>query len=399
MPRLTSLLLILLLSMASLAPAEEQQATLADILPLSRELVAEGWISLVNRDLFGSEPTEGSEWAWRDGQWVCTSRGEGLPSAWLWTTTEWSDFELVVEYIAPEGDFNSGIFIRSPLDPQDPAKDCYEINLTGGEHAFPTGSIVGRARGEDYHPIGKTEQLRIVAVGPRVKVYQGDRLLTDYTDPEPILQGRIGLQYRQGNIAFTQVRLRPLGGKQLFNGKNLDGWNDTLKGPAEFSVTDQGELHVKNGPGQIESREAFGDFVLQYDCYVNGDGLNSGVFFRSIPGDRMNGYECQIQNAFKDGDRAKPADFGTGAIYRRMPARLVAADDHQWFTTTLYAHGPHIAVWVNGLQVTDWTDPRPPHENPRNGLRLAPGTFCLQAHDPTTDLKFRNFRVVELPAE
>ena len=48
---------------------------------------------------------------------------------------------------------------------------------------------------------------------------------------------------------------------------------------------------------------------------------------------------------------------------------------------------------------TDWTDTRAPHDNPRNGLRVEPGTFCLQAHDPTTDLKFRNFRIVELPAE
>jgi hypothetical protein len=111
----------------------------------------------------------------------------------------------------------------------------------------------------------------------------------------------------------------------------------------------------------------------------------------------MNGYECQISNKINDGDPMKPADFGTGAIYRRIAARKVNARDHEWFTTTINATGPHIAVWVNGLQVTDWTDTRPPNDNPRSGLRTAAGTISLQGHDPTTDIRFRNMRIGELP--
>jgi hypothetical protein len=72
--------------------------------------------------------------------------------------------------------------------------------------------------------------------------------------------------------------------------------------------------------------------------------------------------------------------------------------DHEWFTKTIVATGPHIAVWVNGEQVTDWTDERPPHDNPRNGQRLKAGTISLQGHDPTTNLRFRNLRIAELPS-
>ena len=64
---------------------------------------------------------------------------------------------------------------------------------------------------------------------------------------------------------------------------------------------------------------------------------------------------------------------------------------------TLVPTGPHVAVWVNGYQVTDWTDDRPEHENPRNGLRTKPGTIALQGHDPTTNLRFRNLKIAELP--
>jgi hypothetical protein len=73
------------------------------------------------------------------------------------------------------------------------------------------------------------------------------------------------------------------------------------------------------------------------------------------------------------------------------------AEDREWFTKTIVANGPHIAVWVNGYQVSDLTDERPPHENPREGLREGPGVIALQGHDPTTNFLFRNLRIVELP--
>jgi len=62
---------------------------------------------------------------------------------------------------------------------------------------------------------------------------------------------------------------------------------------------------------------------------------------------------------------------------------------------TLIADGPHMAAWVNGYQVSDWTDDRPAHENPRKGLRLEPGTIMIQGHDPTTNISFRNLRIAE----
>lgn len=56
-----------------------------------------------------------------------------------------------------------------------------------------------------------------------------------------------------------------------------------------------------------------------------------------------------------------------------------------------------MAVWVNGYQVSDWTDTRGPNANPRQGLRREAGTLIIQGHDPTTDLSFRNLRAAETP--
>lgn len=185
----------------------------------------------------------------------------------------------------------------------------------------------------------------------------------------------------------------------LFNGKDLTGWSvfkDEKRQNSKAEVTKDGELHLTDGPGDLQSDGKYADFVLQLECKTNGEGLNSGVFFRCIAGQYQNGYEMQIQNGFKDNDRTKPADGGTGAIYRRMNARKVVANDNEWVTLTLVAKGPTFATWVNGYPVAVWTDDRAKDENPRKGLRLDAGHLSLQGHDKTTDLLFRNIRLAEI---
>jgi 3-keto-disaccharide hydrolase len=209
----------------------------------------------------------------------------------------------------------------------------------------------------------------------------------------------IGFKVAEGTVLrLRNLKLRPFYLASLFNGKDLDGWKvfpgDRYK--SKFTVTPEGWINVKNGPGDLQTEKTFADFVFQGDCISNGEHLNSGIFFRCLPNQYQNGYEMQIRNEWKDNDRTKPVDFGTGAIYRRQPARKVVSTDREWFTMTLVAHGNHFATWVNGYQVTDWTDTRPENENPRNGLRLGAGHLSIQGHDPTTDLSFRNLRVAEL---
>ena len=193
---------------------------------------------------------------------------------------------------------------------------------------------------------------------------------------------------------------KPTGTKPIFNGKDLTGWSvfqDEKRAKSKWAVTPTGELHLTNGPGDLQTAAKYGDFVLQLECKTGGKNLNSGVFFRCIDKEYQNGYEMQIHNGFKDGDRTKPSDGGSGAIYRRVPAREVVANDEEWFHMTLIAHGPTFATFVNGYPVANWTDERPKDDNPRKGLRLAAGHLSIQGHDPTTDLLFRNIRAAEFP--
>jgi len=198
-------------------------------------------------------------------------------------------------------------------------------------------------------------------------------------------------------LMLRSLKYRPLSLKPIFNGKDLTGWKEIPERPSKFTVTGDGELNVKNGPGDLQTEGQWADFILQLDVIANGKHLNSGVFFRCLPGQFWSGYEAQIRNQWQGDDRTKPVDFGTGAIYNRQPARKVVSDDGQWFSMTIIAQGSHMAVWVNGYQVSDFTDTRPASSNARRGAKLDQGPISLQGHDPTTDLSFRNIRIAELP--
>jgi len=221
-------------------------------------------------------------------------------------------------------------------------------------------------------------------------------------------------------LELNNVKLLPQGMQPLFNGKDLADWHifPGEKYKSQFAVVD-GAIHVTNGPGDLQTDGKYGDFVLQLECKSNGERLNSGLFFRCREGEYQNGYEAQVSNWFlpepkeytveeydpqthkllgKKKVASRAGDYGTGAIYRRVPARKQESKDGEWFTMTVVAQGNHFATWVNGVQQVDWYDNRPPSDNARTGCRREPGHLSIQGHDPTTDLSFRNLRLAELPA-
>ncbi len=361
---------------------------------LSAEELAEGWVLLFDGEtLFGWKPISEANWKVADG---VISVSEGEPGL-LCTRSQFGNYQLKADFRSAKGT-NSGIFLRTSPKPTDVTTKCYELNIAdAADNPFPTGSFVQRQRAEGDHDSADWQTFDVTADGARFVVRLDGRVVVDYTDPRPAGRGYIGLQLNSGKVEFRNIKLRPLGTKPIFNGEDLTGWKTHPESVSVFSVTPEGSMNVKNGRGMLETAGQYADFTLQCEVFVNGNALNSGIFFRCIPGEFMNGYECQIQNGYLDGDRTKPQDAGTGGIFRRQAARKVVADDFTWFQMTLHADDRHVAAWVNGYQVTDWSDTRAPDPNPRRGLRLEPGTLQIQGHDPTTDLSFRNLRIAEIP--
>lgn len=363
---------------------------------LTDEELAAGWIALFDGEtLFGWKAHSAADWEVKEGAIRVTAGEPGL----LCTTTQFDNYVLKVDFRAAKGT-NSGVFLRTApvVGKDDVTTKCYELNIAPPENPFPTGSFVGRQKGAEVPELADEWQtFEVTLNGPKATVKLNGEEVLAYDDPAPIGRGHIGLQLNSGAVEFRNIKLQPLDVSPIFNGKDLSGWRNHPESESKFIVTEAGELNVTStGKGSLESEGQYGDFILQLECISHAAQLNSGIFFRCIKGEMMNGYESQIHNGIRNGDRTKPVDCGTGGIFRRIDARLVVPNDKEWFSKTIIAHGPHIAIWVNGYQVTDWTDNRQPDKNPRNGLRLEPGTLQIQGHDPTTNLSFRNLRAREL---
>ncbi len=280
------------------------------------------------------------------------------------------------------------------------------------------------ARIEAFHAKGLSESFVVKRI-PRSKEWMSIKIAITSSKPADIelgerlqVMGASAILFRTDNddgLSLRNIKLRPLNTISLFNGKDLTGWNVFPGKKSKFAVIDNA-INVKDGPGDLQTVGKYKDFVLQLEAISNGKNLNSGIFFRCRDGEYQNGYEAQIHNGFGETPKKylleeydaktnkligkKEAmytalDFGTGAIYRRVPARKQMSKDGEWFSMTVVAHGNHFATWVNGIQVTDWTDNRPKSDNARTGCKLEAGHLSIQGHDPTTDLSFRNFRIVE----
>lgn len=384
------LLAAALLLAAAPAPAQDARPN-----TLTPKEVSDGWLLLFDGETsFGWAPRGDAKWEVRDGTVsVVPNSGKG----YLSTTTEFGSYRLHADFWVDET-ANSGVFLRCPTSGEISGLNAYEVNIYDRHEKWPTGSIneVARAKVQPK-TVGRWNTFDILAEGDHLVIKLNGETAVDVRDNQHA-RGTVALQYNgEGAVRFRNLKLQPLALKSLFNGKDLAGWKVAPDRKSVFSVTPEGWLNVKNGNGDLQSEGTYGDFIFQLDAISNGDHLNSGIFFRAIPGEYQNGYEAQIRNEWMGDDRTKPVDFGTGAIYRRQPARRVVSTDREWFTMTITAAGPHMAVWMNGIQVSDFTDTRPPHDNPRMGYRAKPGAVSIQGHDPTTDLSFRNLRIGELP--
>lgn len=233
----------------------------------------------------------------------------------------------------------------------------------------------------------------IVSIGGReVKVPAGDFMLKE-TSPDSKAVSPIHLG---SGVRVKQLAVRPLKLASLLNGRDLTGWKviHHPRLPEEKRPTwqfEEGALRGVGGPGCVEYEGAkYGDMILQIDARTRVRHANGGVFFRAIPGEFMNGYEAQVFSRAEEGNPAQPSVWSTGGLDDFQNARRLVSRDGVFFRMTVIARGPHIATWINGFQQADFLDDRTPHANPRNGLRVEPGVIQLQAHDPETDVEFRN---------
>ena len=199
----------------------------------------------------------------------------------------------------------------------------------------------------------------------------------------------------------------------LFNGSDLTGWTPSKENPDSFSAKD-GILILKGGKSHLfYSGDVNGGKFKNFELKLQAKtfpGANSGVYFHTAWQDKgwpNKGYECQVNATHKDPKK-------TGSLYGVINI-LVLADgqkeppgnnlkrakapntDGEWFDYHITVVGKKITIKVNGETTVEYTEPEGGAGSKFGGRRISQGTFALQAHDPKSEVHYRNIRVKPLP--
>lgn len=194
------------------------------------------------------------------------------------------------------------------------------------------------------------------------------------------------------------------GAKQLFNGKDLTGWQHV--GPGSFTV-ENGMLKTIGGMGLLwYTPEKVGNAVLRVVYKVDKPEANSGVFIRVAdkPKDEWfavhNGYEVQIL------DQGGASEWhSTGAIYSLSKASAKAGKPAgEWNELEITLDGQRTIVHLNGKKVNDFAgighQPVPERKQdyePIRSPRPDAGYIGLQNHDEKGTIFFKEVSVRPLP--
>jgi hypothetical protein len=194
--------------------------------------------------------------------------------------------------------------------------------------------------------------------------------------------------------------------KQLFNGKNLNGWKHV--GPGEMTVED-GLIHTHGGMGLLYwSENKLGDCVIRVVYKMRDVNDNSGVFVRipiapTEPWMPVNyGYEVQIDNHPETSNEDEY--HVTGTLYSlTKPMAKPGKPGPEWNTMEITLDGPRTIVVVNEVKVTDYTEGEPVPDKkfdfePQRGTRPNYGYIGLQNHSDNDIVFFKEVAVRALRA-
>jgi len=191
--------------------------------------------------------------------------------------------------------------------------------------------------------------------------------------------------------------------RDLFNGKDVECWQDANGGPAPDGwVIEEGVLVRKKKTGYIWSKERFGDFILDFEFNTDG---NSGLFFRTdnVKSCVQTGFEMQINKANTTGKH------GVGAIYDCVaPSKNTAKEG--WNHAVLTCIGPKVQVEMNGETIVDmdldkWDTAQQNPDGTKNKFRRAlkdykrDGHIGFQEHGAVVRLRNIKIKVLDKPAE
>lgn len=177
---------------------------------------------------------------------------------------------------------------------------------------------------------------------------------------------------------------------QLFNGKDLTGWVEV--GKEKWEVQD-GVLHgraITKEYGYLKTAKSYKDFQLSLKFKCNGDG-NSGVFFHVDfkPGtaDVSQGLQFEVDCTLGQHTGGIYGD-GRAWIVWPSPENEIVVRRGDWNEYLVQVMGNRYISRLNGVQMIDFTDPKP---------KSFDGPIALQLHSGGKgDMMFKEIYIRDL---
>jgi hypothetical protein len=176
----------------------------------------------------------------------------------------------------------------------------------------------------------------------------------------------------------------------IFNGRDFTGWvvpDNNLNWRVEAGLL-VGQSEETLSGSILWTEKAHGDFVLELEGRFQGDEIDTGVRIRLTPSLEM---QIGVSRSLKVDMTGSILTDGLGHP-TRYPEAGRAKDwrSHyrpgEWNTFRIAARGSTFTVWINGVQVSQYTDRR----------HAEPSRIGLQFHDALKmRLEFRNIRLAE----
>jgi hypothetical protein len=196
-----------------------------------------------------------------------------------------------------------------------------------------------------------------------------------------------------GAVLTNAAHAEEAGFESLFDGKSLAGWKAN-ENPQSWQIA-EGKI-VCHGPrshlfyvGADAAQPAeFKNFHFKSDVMTRPQ-ANSGIFVHTKfqpDGWPAQGYEIQVNNSQSDPVR-------TGSIYNVVKNFVAPAKDDTWFTEEVVVNGKKVTVIVDDKVLFEFVEP----DGVTGTRKLSAGTFALQAHDPGSEVHYKNIRVKRLP--
>lgn len=200
----------------------------------------------------------------------------------------------------------------------------------------------------------------------------------------------------------------------LFNGKDLSEWRAASENPDCFTVKD-GTLIVKGGRSHLFYNGPEGTDFKNFELKLKVKtlpGANSGVYFHTQyqeSGWPEVGFEAQVNSTNQDprktgslygivniwvpgdGERKTVEVNAKGEVFSHQPK--APSTDGEWFDYHIIVRDNTITLRVNGVIQTEWTQPEGWE---MGGRRIGSGTIGIQAHDPDSEIHFKDIRIKTL---